>query len=84
MSVDEIQKWADKTIEEMKKHNINFDNKAIFLTGINYRKFIQDKFRQHDCPTEGKQIGDILHWFDMKMGYKNESLSQYLMHSFEL
>ena len=81
MSVDQVKEWAEKTLEEMKAHHIDFDKKAVFLTGITYRKFIQDNFRQFECPIEGKQIGDILHWYCRQLGTTNESLKYHLMES---
>lgn len=84
MSADQVKEWAEKTIATMKELHIDFNKKAVFLTGETYRKYIEDNFSQHDCPIEGKQIGDCLQWFCRKLGHTNESLKYYLKSALNL
>lgn len=75
-SVDERKDWTKKVIKIMKDKNINFNEKVVFLCGENYIEFLKDNFKNYKCIYDGKGIGEIMHWLDVKNN--NESLKDYL------
>lgn len=74
MSAEECEEWAEICIKEMKRKGIDFDKKAVFLTGEKYYKYLEDVFREEDKPLEGKTIGKALEWLTNKVGGVDEGL----------
>jgi hypothetical protein len=68
---EQLKKWADKVLEQMKNVNINLNNdKIIFLAGQNYRKYLLSSITDHNSPMQGLGIGKQLKW--LKENTKNE------------
>jgi hypothetical protein len=51
------EKWADTVMDEIEdRYDINKTN-FIFLAGMNYRKYLQDRLPHTKVPLEGLRIG---------------------------
>lgn len=72
MSAEECEEWAEICKKQMKQKGISFDQKAIFLTGEKYYKYLEGTFRQEERPLEGKLIGKSLEWLTNKVGPVDE------------
>lgn len=57
------KKWAYKVYFQMKKHGINFDEEAVFLTGKNYRKYLMTKFSNATAPLKNLGLGMQLSFY---------------------
>lgn len=68
MSAEECEKWGEVCKKQMKQKGINFNEKAVFLAGEKYYKYIKGTFRQEERPFDGKQIGQILKMLTNKVG----------------
>ena len=74
MTNEECEEWAKICKKQMKQKGIDFNKKAIFLTGEKYYKYLKGTFRQEELPLEGKQIGYSLEWLANKVGSANENM----------
>ena len=63
MNESEKKKWAYKVYFQMKKHGINFDEEAVFLTGKNYRKYLMTKFSNATAPLKNLGLGMQLNFY---------------------
>lgn len=61
-SMNEKQRkiWAYKVIQQCIEKNINLQEKAIFLCGTNYRKYVMTKFPNAEAPLQKLSIGKQL------------------------
>lgn len=55
--------WAYKVIKQCRQKNIEFSEKAIFLCGKNYRKYIINKFNTANAPLKNMGIGRQLQFY---------------------
>ena len=63
MNESEKKKWAYKVYFQMKKHGINFNEEAVFLTGKNYRKYLMTKFSNATAPLKNLGLGMQLNFY---------------------
>lgn len=61
-------RWAYNCIQILKNKNQDFKEKAVFLCGENYRKFIEVKFKNHICPISGLSFGNQLKFYKNEIG----------------
>ena len=59
----EIKKWSFMVYEQMKKEGIDFNQKAIFLCGKNYRKYLIKLFKNREEPVARLGIGKQVRFF---------------------
>jgi len=52
--------WAYKCYQQLRQKNIDFNEKAVFLAGKNYRKYLITKFTNVETPLKGLKIGEQL------------------------
>ena len=61
MSEKERKVWAYKCYTQLKLKNVNFEEEAVFLCGLNYNKYLIRKFKNGKYPLKhlgiGKQLG---------------------------
>lgn len=74
MSAEECEEWGEICKKQMKQKGISFDQKAVFLTGEKYYKYLEGTFSQEELPLEGKPIGKSLEWLTNKVGGVGEGL----------
>lgn len=67
MSEKQKKNWAYKVYKQMQEKNINFEEKAIFLAGVNYRKYIKSLFKDYEEPLKGLGIGKQLQYMNKKI-----------------
>lgn len=58
------KRWAENVISQMESRRINFNDKAVFLCGKNYRKNIIQKFKNGVAPLSGMGIGKQLQFYN--------------------
>lgn len=63
------KEWAYKCYLQLKKKNINFNEKAIFLCGENYHKYLSQVFKNAEIP-----LGDLP--FGKRLQYLNQYLKE--------
>lgn len=61
---NEVKIWSAKVISQMKEKGINFEDKAIFLCGKNYRKYLIPKFTNYEAPISHLGIGAQMKWLE--------------------
>ncbi len=66
MSSEEIQKWAGKVINQLKKVSDLEKDEFIFLAGENYRKYLVPSLKNYKIPLKGLGIGKQLRWLGKK------------------
>jgi hypothetical protein len=71
MTVQQCKKWANKCIQQMKDQNINFNEKAVFLCGEKYRKYIINHFPKSHIPLKNLSFGKQLKFYKEQIS-KNE------------
>jgi hypothetical protein len=59
----EIRKWSIMVADQIKKAGINRTQKAIFLCGKNYRKYIKNLFKDNSAPCSNLGIGKQMQFF---------------------
>lgn len=91
MSAEECKEWAEICKKRMKQKGIDFNQKAVYLTGEKYNKYLKGTFSQEKFPLKGKSDVAALAWLNRKNGHSagasaNESLSlsEYLMCQLDL
>ena len=57
MGERERKRWAYDICMELERKGIRYTEKAVFLCGINYRKYLMVKFPDHEVPLEGLGMG---------------------------
>lgn len=60
---EEVKKWSIMVAEQIKKAGINRNQKAIFLCGKPYRKYIQNLFPDHEAPCAHLGIGKQMQFY---------------------
>ena len=61
---NEIKIWSTKVISQMKEKGIDLEDKAIFLCGKNYRKYLIPKFKNYEAPLSHLGIGMQMKWLE--------------------
>ena len=78
MSEEEKKNWANRVIQQLKAKHVDFNEKAVFLVGQNYRKYLISYFSNYEIPIEGLPIGKQLQWYknnlESKGPFKKENL----------
>jgi len=77
-STEERKEWAEEVVKQMKKSGVDFNAKTYFFAGEAYIEYLREYFPNRKEIYKGKQIGQILHWLDRKLGSVKESLSDWL------
>lgn len=62
MSKSERLEWSRQVLMQLKSKTDIDDDQYVFLTGKNYREFLQSEIKNISCPLEGLQIGKQLSW----------------------
>ena len=70
MCSNEIKKWANYVLNQLKKSTDLENDEFIFLAGNNYRKFLLPHIKQYNIPMQGLGIGKQLQWLTKRN--KNE------------
>ena len=60
---NEIVVWSKMVYEQMKNEGIDFNERAIFLCGKNYRKYLQRLFKNNEAPVSHLTIGKQMKYF---------------------
>ena len=63
MKEQERKRWAYNCYNQLKNKGIDFDEKAIFLCGSNYRKYLMKMFKNSDAPLKSLGIGNQLKFY---------------------
>ena len=63
MKEKERKKWAFYVYQQIINAGIDINEDAIFLCGINYRKYLMQKFPNSKCPIEGLSMGNLLKFY---------------------
>lgn len=82
-SEEKRKEWAEEVLKQMKAANIDFNAKTYFFCGENYIKHLKEHFSNYESVFDKKQIGEILHYLDKKIGKVEESLTEYLTYQNE-
>lgn len=69
MTERERKLWAYKVIKQCEAKEVDFQEKAIFLCGANYRKYVMQKFKNSEAPLGKLSIGKQLQF--LKNNTKN-------------
>lgn len=78
------KKWADTVIHQMKKANIDFNQKVLFFAGRSYTENLHGLFRAEQNMYQGGGIGYILNYLSNKLKENRsvmKSLYKYIMES---
>lgn len=67
MNEKQCKKWAENCIRQMENHNINFNEKAVFLCGEKYRKYIINNFKNNSIPLKNIPFGKQLKFYKEKL-----------------
>lgn len=62
----EVRRWSMMVAKQIEHAGINRRQKAIFLCGKPYRKYIQNLFPDHETPCEHMGIGKQMQFFKEK------------------
>ena len=62
MHSDEIKRWANSVLNQLKKSTNLEDDEFVFLAGNNYRKFLLPFIKHYNIPMKGLSIGKQLQW----------------------
>lgn len=71
MTIDEVKEWSNKVIAQLKEVSDLDNDKFVFLTGVNYRKFILPHIKNYELPMEGLKIGKQLQWLTEQISILN-------------
>ena len=63
----QIRKWSIMVAGQIQKAGINRSQKAIFLCGKNYRKYIKNLFKNHSAPCSHMGIGKQMQFFNSEV-----------------
>ncbi|AKB28094.1 hypothetical protein MSSIT_1375 [Methanosarcina siciliae T4/M] len=66
MPSEEIKKWADCVIGQLKKEANPEEDEFIFLAGEKYRKYLLPHISKYQIPLEGMKIGEQLQYLKMR------------------
>lgn len=76
MTKAEIKKWSDLVYSQMKNKNIDFNERAVFLTGRVYSDPLAKYFSNLEFPLGNLPIGKRLQWYTNKLGQNITSKSK--------
>ena len=68
MKERERRLWSRKVIQQLRSENITFTEKAVFLCGDKYRKYIARMFKDKVVPLKGVSFGKQLQWYNRQLG----------------
>ena len=57
--------WAYKVLKQCQQKNIDFNERAVFLCGNNYRKYLTRKFNKAEMPLKNLGIGKQLQYYKL-------------------
>lgn len=63
MTEREKKAWAFRCVKQLEEKGVDFSEKAIFLCGVNYRKYIMRKFCDAEAPCSSLSIGRQLKFY---------------------
>lgn len=66
MPSEEIKKWEDCVIGQLKKEANPEEDEFIFLAGEKYRKYLLPHISKYQIPLEGMKIGEQLQYLKMR------------------
>lgn len=58
----EIKKWSIMVAKQIKKEKVSTNQKAVFLCGKNYYKYIKNLFSSYEAPLQHLGIGEQMKW----------------------
>ncbi|KKH45978.1 DUF6884 domain-containing protein [Methanosarcina sp. 1.H.A.2.2] len=67
MTSEEIRKWADCVIDQIKKEVDLEEDEFIFLAGEKYRKYLLPHISNYQIPLEGLRIGEQLQYLKKRV-----------------
>lgn len=82
-SAEEREEWTKEVVKQLKAKHINFEAKTLFLCGECYIEYLKEYFPNSKSLFDGKGIGEIMHWLDVKNNKVNESLANFLLYQNE-
>lgn len=65
MTQNQQRVWAYKVIKQCQQKNIDFAERAIFLCGNNYRKYVMKQFQRAEAPLKNMGIGKQLQYYKL-------------------
>lgn len=60
---DEVKRWSVMVAKQIQQHHIDREQKAVFLCGKPYRKYIQNLFPNHVAPCAHMGIGQQIKFY---------------------
>ena len=76
MQVNEVKRWANQVIEQIKKICVIEETEFIFLAGEKYRKYLLPQLNNVQIPLKGLRIGEQLQMLKtLTAGVRNERKS---------
>lgn len=63
MKEQDRKRWAYNCYKQLQSKNIDFDEKAVFLCGNNYRKYLMRMFKDAEAPLKKLGIGKQLKFY---------------------
>jgi hypothetical protein len=66
MSSQEIRKWAECVMSQIKKEADPKEDEFIFLAGEKYRKYLLPQISNYQIPLKGLKIGEQLQYLKMR------------------
>jgi hypothetical protein len=63
MTEKERKIWAYKVVKQCEEKGVDFTEKAVFLCGKNYRKYVMQKFKSSSAPLSKMGIGQQLQYY---------------------
>ena len=67
MTKDEQRHWAYRCYKQSKALKINFNEKTVFLCGVNYRKYYSQLFKDYEIPLQGVSFGNQLKFYKERL-----------------
>ena len=72
----EIRKWSIMVYSQIQQQHIDRTQKAVFLCGKNYRKYIKNLFPNQSAPCQHLGIGEQLKYFNQNVRKPHEKNHQ--------
>ena len=60
----EIKEWSKMVAKQIEVEDVDTSQKAVFLCGRNYRKYVKNLFKEYEVPLEHLGIGKQLKFFN--------------------
>lgn len=64
--------WAYRVLKQCHQKNIDFSERAIFLCGKNYRKYLMKKFSKSEAPLKNMTIGKQLQYYKLHINKEGD------------